>query len=85
MLIVKIVIGGLLIFMVYSLFKAMKIMLKNEQDENMSKYIGRRVLASALIIGIILVAVATGIIKPNPSPYGTQSQQATSEEAAPDS
>ncbi|MDT0583722.1 DUF2909 domain-containing protein [Brumicola blandensis] len=75
MLVVKIVIGALLIFMVVSLFKAMVIMLKNKQDENMSKYIGRRVLASALIIGIILLGVATGLIKPNPSPYQQQATQ----------
>ncbi|GAC27540.1 DUF2909 domain-containing protein [Brumicola pallidula] len=69
MLYVKLTIGGLLIFMVYSLFQAMMIMLKNDQNQNMSKYIGRRVLASALIVGLILIAVATGIIQPNPTPY----------------
>jgi len=69
MLYVKLTIGGLLIFMVFSLFQAMMSMLKNDQNQNMSKYIGRRVLASALIIGLILIAVATGIIQPNPKPY----------------
>jgi uncharacterized membrane protein YjjB (DUF3815 family) len=69
MLYVKLTIGGLLIFMVFSLFQAMVIMLKNDQNQNMSKYIGRRVLASALIVGLILIAVATGIIQPNPTPY----------------
>ena len=68
-LFVILAIGGLLIYMVYSLFKAMMIMLKNDQKQNMSKYIGRRVLASALIIGLILIAVATGVIQPNPKPY----------------
>ncbi len=69
MLYVKLAIGGLLIFMIFSLFQAMVSMLKNDQEKNMSKYIGRRVLASALIIGLILIAVATGIIQPNPKPY----------------
>ncbi|MFT4732402.1 MAG: uncharacterized membrane protein YjjB (DUF3815 family) [Gammaproteobacteria bacterium] len=69
MLYVKLAIGGLLIFMIFSLFQAMVSMLKNDQEKNMSKYIGRRVLASALIIGLILVALATGIIQPNPKPY----------------
>ncbi|WP_238526980.1 DUF2909 domain-containing protein [Brumicola nitratireducens] len=55
--------------MVFSLFQAMMVMLKNDQNQNMSKYIGRRVLASAVIIGIILIAVATGIIQPNPTPH----------------
>jgi uncharacterized membrane protein YjjB (DUF3815 family) len=66
---VKLTIGGLLIFMVFSLFQAMVSMLKDDQNQNMSKYIGRRVLASALIVGLILIAVATGIIQPNPTPY----------------
>jgi uncharacterized membrane protein YjjB (DUF3815 family) len=66
---VKLAIGGLLIFMIFSLFQAMVSMLKNDQEKNMSKYIGRRVLASALIIGLILIALATGIIQPNPTPY----------------
>jgi uncharacterized membrane protein YjjB (DUF3815 family) len=69
MLYVKLTIGGLLIFMVFSLFQAMISMLKDDQNQNMSKYIGRRVLASALIVGLILIAVATGIIQPNPTPY----------------
>ncbi|MFT6805604.1 MAG: uncharacterized membrane protein YjjB (DUF3815 family) [Glaciecola sp.] len=69
MLYVKLAIGGLLIFMIFSLFQAMVSMLKNDQEKNMSKYIGRRVLASALIIGLILIALATGIIQPNPKPY----------------
>jgi uncharacterized membrane protein YjjB (DUF3815 family) len=68
-LLVKLAIGGLLIYMVFSLFKAMMIMLKNDQSQNMSKYIGRRVLASAIIIGLILIALATGLIQPNPKPY----------------
>ncbi|MFQ3207916.1 MAG: uncharacterized membrane protein YjjB (DUF3815 family) [Glaciecola sp.] len=66
---VKLAIGGLLVFMIFSLFQAMVSMLKNDQEKNMSKYIGRRVLASALIIGLILIALATGIIQPNPKPY----------------
>lgn len=35
----------------------------------MSKYIGRRVMTSALIIVVILLAMATGLITPNPRPY----------------
>lgn len=69
LLIVKLLIGGLLIFMVVSLFQAMMVMLKNDPGQNMSKYIGRRVLASAIIIGLILVAVALGLIEPNPKPH----------------
>lgn len=67
---IKIVLSALMIFMVYNLFKAMTIMLKNGEDkEKMSKFIGRRVMTSAVILILILVAVATGLITPNPRPY----------------
>jgi uncharacterized membrane protein len=69
MLVVKITIGALLFFMVFNLFKAMRVMLKGEQQEPMSKFIGRRVVASVVIVLLILIAVATGLITPNPRPY----------------
>ena len=69
-MIIKIIIVGLLFLMIYNLFKAMMVMLKNDPDKPpMSKYIGRRVLTSAIIVGLILLAVATGLITPNPRPY----------------
>ncbi len=69
-MLIKIIIGILLIVMIYNLFKAMTVMLKNEPKQaNMSKYIGRRVLTSVAIVVVILVAVATGLIEPNPRPY----------------
>lgn len=69
MLMVKITIGALLLFMIFNLFKAMKIMLKGEQTEPMSKFIGRRVFASVIIVLMMLIAIATGVITPNPRPY----------------
>ena len=69
-MLIKILIGGLLIFMVFNLFRAMKIMMQAEQPkEHMSKFIGRRVLASAAIVFLIIIAVALGWIEPNPRPY----------------
>jgi len=70
MLFIKILLVGLLLFMIVNLFLAMRVMLKNDPDgQPMSKYIGRRVLVSTVIFIIILVAVATGLIEPNPRPY----------------
>jgi hypothetical protein len=70
MLAVKILIGILILFMIFNLFKAMMIMLKNDPNQPpMSKYIGRRVIASAVIIGLIILAVMTGLVTPNPRPY----------------
>ncbi|MCP3687154.1 MAG: DUF2909 domain-containing protein [Gammaproteobacteria bacterium] len=69
-MLVKIVIVGLLLFMVFNLFLAMKAMLGNSpKHQPMSKYIGRRVMTSALIVVIILLAISTGLITPNPRPY----------------
>jgi len=67
---IKIVLALLLFFMIYNLFKAMMIMVKPSEDkEKMSKFIGRRVLTSAIIMIIVVIAVATGLITPNPRPY----------------
>ena len=68
-MLIKIIVGGLLIFMVFNLFKAMKIMLKGDTSEPMSKFIGRRVLTSVVIVLLLLLAIATGLIGPNPRPY----------------
>jgi hypothetical protein len=66
---IKILVSALLIFMVFNLFKAMVVMLKGETSEPMSKFIGRRVLTSVAIVLILLIAIATGLITPNPRPY----------------
>jgi hypothetical protein len=69
-MLIKILIGGLLLFMVFNLIKAMMIMLKDDPNSPpMSKFIGRRVMISAIIVGFILLAVATGLITPNPTPH----------------
>lgn len=69
-MIIKIVLVCLLIYMIVNLFLAMRVMMKGSPNgEPMSKFIGRRVLTSALIVTIILIALATGLITPNPRPY----------------
>ena len=69
MLALKIAIGGLILFVIFNLFKAMMIMFKGESDVPMSKFIGRRLMGSVVIICLILLAIATGLITPNPRPY----------------
>jgi len=66
---IKIIVSGLLVFMVYNLCRAMIIMLKNDPDVPMSKFIGRRVLVSVIIVALLLLALATGVITPNRRPY----------------
>ena len=69
-MLIKIVFGVLLLFMIYNLFRAMMIMLKNDPNQPpMSKFIGRRVILTVLIVLAMLIAIATGLIEPNPRPY----------------
>ncbi len=69
-MIIKIILIALLIYMIVNLFIAMRVMMKGQTNgEPMSKFIGRRVLTSVIIVGLILLAFATGLITPNPRPY----------------
>ena len=69
-MLIKIVVGVLLVVMIYNLFRAMMIMLKNDPDQPpMSKFIGRRVIITVVIVISLLIAIATGLIEPNPRPY----------------
>lgn len=68
--VIKIIISLMILFMLFNLFRAMIIMLKNDPNQpSMSKFIGRRVMTSVAIVLLILLAVATGLIEPNPRPY----------------
>ena len=67
---VKIIIVGCLLFMVFSLFQALLIMNKNDPNKpSMSKFIGRRVMISAFVVILMLMAIMTGVITPNPRPF----------------
>ena len=69
-MIFKVVLVGMLAFMVFNLFRALIIMNKNDPDQpSMSKFIGRRLFASVVIILLLLVGLLTGLITPNPHPY----------------
>jgi len=68
--IIKIIILGLMAFMVYSLFSALILMNKNDPNKpSMSKFIGRRVMTSVVIVLLLLVGILTGVITPNPRPF----------------
>lgn len=67
---VKIILIFLLLVVIVSLFQALFVMIRNKEEApKMSKYLGRRVLFSALTVLIILILLATGFISPNPRPY----------------
>lgn len=69
-MIIKIIIVGLLAFMVYNLFRALMLMNKNDPNQpSMTKFIGRRVMTSVVIVILLLIGILTGIITPNPRPF----------------
>ncbi len=69
-MVIKIILVCLVLYMILNLFRAMRVMMRNNpEDGPMSKYIGRRVLTSAIIVVLILIAIGTGLITPNPRPY----------------
>ena len=69
-MLVKVIVVCLVIFMIYNLFKALMIMNKNDTEQpRMSKFIGRRVMTSVVIVLLLLILIATGVITPNPRPY----------------
>ncbi len=66
----KILLVVLLVFVLFNLFHALYYMNKNDvKSPKMSKFLGRRLLFSALIIMCVIIALATGLITPNPRPF----------------
>ncbi|MDE3272612.1 DUF2909 domain-containing protein [Pseudoalteromonas sp. G4] len=69
-MLIKLIIVFLLLYIVFSLFKALVCMLKSDASPNsMSHYLGRRVIFSAIVLVIILIAMLFGLITPNSNPY----------------
>lgn len=69
-MLIKIILVTLLVFVVISLFQALYAMLKNDPEApKMSKFLGRRLLFSALVVFLVLTLFATGVIAPNARPY----------------
>lgn len=69
-MLIKIILITLLALVVISLFQALFVMLKNDADApKMSKFLGRRLIFSALIVVVLLVLLLTGVITPNHRPY----------------
>ena len=69
-IILKILLIALLLYVVFNLFQGLFSLLRGgTEGPRMSHFIGRRVLFSVVAIVIILIAIATGIVTPNPRPY----------------
>ncbi len=67
-MIFKIIIVALLVFIVVNLFLALPQFLKADPEVKMSRFLGRRLLFSVLVMVLILIAMGLGFITPNPSP-----------------
>lgn len=69
-MLIKIILVSLLAIVVFSLFQALIVMLKNDEAApKMSKFLGRRLIFSALVVLFLILLLLTGIITPNPRPY----------------
>ena len=69
-MLIKIILVALLAIVVFSLFQALIVMLKNDEAApKMSRFLGRRLIFSALVIVFLIVLLLTGVITPNPRPY----------------
>lgn len=69
-MLIKIILVTLLAIVIFSLFQALFVMLKNDEAApKMSKFLGRRLIFSALVVLLLIVLLLTGVITPNPRPY----------------
>lgn len=69
-MLIKIVLVALLVFVVFQLFRALYLMLKNDPNQaSMSKHLGRRVMFSVLVMALIILALAMGWIEPHHRPF----------------
>jgi len=59
----------LLLSIVFNLFRALWVMMHPSHDKPMSHYLGRRVLLSALVLLLLLLALTSGVITPHSRPY----------------
>ncbi|GIU51013.1 MULTISPECIES: DUF2909 family protein [Shewanella] len=69
LVIFKLVLVLLLVFILFNLARALFIMVKAETKQPMSQFLGRRVIFSALVMLLLLLALGLGWVTPNPRPY----------------
>lgn len=67
---IKILLIALLALVVFSLFQALFIMIKNDEHApKMSKFLGRRLLFSAVVVLLLIILLLTGVVTPHPTPH----------------
>lgn len=69
-MLIKLIVIALLLFIIVNLVRAGLVMVRQPQPEiKMSRYLGRRVMLSAIVLLLIFIAQALGLIEPNPRPF----------------
>ncbi len=69
LIVFKVVLVLLLLFIMFNLARALFLLVKGESETPMSQFLGRRVMLSVLVVVLILIALGSGVITPNPRPY----------------
>ena len=69
-LLFKVVLVALLFFIAFNLMKGLvQIASSKHNGKKLSHFLGRRVIWSAIVVLLLLVALGSGVIAPNPRPY----------------
>ncbi len=69
-LLLKIVLVALLFFIVFNLMKGLTQIASGKYNgKRLSHFLGRRVMLSAIVVLLLLIALGSGVITPNPRPY----------------
>nr|WP_133540482.1 DUF2909 domain-containing protein [Idiomarina aquatica] len=70
LVIFKLIIVALLLYMVFNLFRALFVMLRNDPNKPpMTRYLGKRVGIAALVLLMLIIAASSGFMPLNPRPY----------------
>jgi len=70
LVIFKLIIVVLLLYMVFNLFRALFVMLRNDPNKPpMTRYLGKRVGIAALVLLLLIIAASSGLMPLNPRPY----------------
>ncbi len=64
----------ILLFIIFNLAKALFYMVRStsskyHQHSSMSRFLGRRLLFSIAVVLLLIAALSSGLLEPNPRPY----------------
>ncbi|WMC10316.1 DUF2909 family protein [Oceanimonas pelagia] len=68
-MLLKLLVLLLLLLMIGNLMLGLRAMLQRRDPALMARYIGRRLWLAAIILALLILALASGLLIPNPIPY----------------